>query len=163
MTEVKKLSQQTVVVIFVAVSILAGGAGYARLKFNDATISSTRMAAELANLQTEKSVALDMMKERDEELSMFKTESEKQKETIEKLNDVMEKQKSAAKKLAELLAKTQKERDTFKTEKEILSRPDSLPCIEALQAKDTAIAALLGERQMADKTMTALKYQAKKE
>jgi hypothetical protein len=42
------------------------------------------------------------MKERDEELSMFKTESEKQKETIEKLNDVMEKQKSAAKKLAEV-------------------------------------------------------------
>ena len=85
--QVTKMSAQTVVVIFVAVSILAGGAGYARLMFKDATIraqndatilvSSTRMAAELANLQTEKSVVLDMMKERDEELSMFKTESEK--------------------------------------------------------------------------------------
>eukprot|EP00959_Pyramimonas_sp_CCMP1952_P390091 8175001-Pyramimonas_sp.AAC.1 len=153
MTEVKKLSQQQVLIIFVAVSIVAGGAGYATLKFNDAAATSARLTAEVANLYKEKVVALDMLKERDEEISMYKTSSEKHKEDVEKLTDVMEKQKSAAKKLAEvrckrkrscvrlastfvlnacsrtlcwllrqLLAKTQKERDTFKSEKDTLSR-----------------------------------------
>lgn len=70
MTEVKKLSQQTIAIIFVAVSIVAGGAGYATLKINDATSTSSRLTAELANLYKEKVVALDMLKERDEELSV---------------------------------------------------------------------------------------------
>jgi hypothetical protein len=147
MLEVKKFRQQTVLLIFVALAILAG-VGYARLKYNDATlyntqmaaelvnlqtektISNTRMAAELAKLQTDKAAALDMMKdkmqhmmtdmmtdmmrdmtkdvlkERDEELSRFRRESELQKETIEKLNVRMENQKSVANKLSEVRIRT---------------------------------------------------------
>jgi len=145
------------------VAIVAGGAGYAKLKFEEHKQAQNQLLMQMSAIRKEKLIALDMLKERDEELTLYRSQSEKLQEGLEKQSDVVEKQKVAAKKLAELLAKTQKERESFKSERDTLSRPDSLPCIEAISAKDNAIAALLGERSVADKSISQLKMQVKKE
>jgi len=142
-----------VLVLFAFVGILAAGSGYVKVQ----QAERQRDRSELGLLKKEKLIVLDMLKERDEELQLYKEKLSEASEESNKSSEQVKKHKAAAKKLAEMLSKTQKERDAIKVERDDLSKPDSMPCAEAIQTKDRAIAALIEERHASDQQIERMK------
>ncbi|KAK3240874.1 hypothetical protein CYMTET_49317 [Cymbomonas tetramitiformis] len=134
-------------------------------QLQERAIEQAQAANEIATLKKERSIALDMIKERDEELAVYKGRLEKltteSQDQLSVASEKLKKQKTAASQLAELLGKTQKERDDFRLERDELNRPDSMPCSDALKAKDAAIAALVEERHVSDQSYKNLKKELK--
>eukprot|EP00854_Cymbomonas_tetramitiformis_P002062 gene2062-2758_t len=96
----------TVLISFMFIALIGTGMEWRKQQLQERAIEQAQAANEIATLKKERSIALDMIKERDEELAVYKGRLEKltteSQDQLSVASEKLKKQKTAASQLAEV-------------------------------------------------------------